>query len=420
MRKILFFVVLVLFYLTGSLFAQRDPGVYGSMGTAVLTDEQGNRRLYNQLSIQPEFTLGKIGIGLNLVLYFDEEGNLRESDWNDWSDIPEKILYIKYGEKRDPVYVYIGGTFGMTLGHGIIFDDYSNMLQYPDVKNIALAFDLDFGMTGFETITTNIKRLEVVGGRAYYRPLYNSDMPLLSKLAIGVSAGMDVDPDNDETTKNDKVAVVGADVDVPVIETDALSVITYFDIAQMDLGSVYTNAGSKNNGMGYAPGVMGKFLIFNYRAEYRRLQNNFYYGYFDVFYEVNRSSKPWSISSAEEPWREGPYFELGYNLLGKIDVMASYEDISPDTYQENPKIHAELSIDKSLFLNKMFLNFTYDKKNAETWDDVMSLEGPNTIMVTELGYSMGGNLMLVITEKKTFDAFGKSLKTTTMEMRFQF
>ena len=47
--------------------------------------------LYNQIALRPEINIGKIGIGLDLVFYIDNEGNIRQDDWDFESD-PSRIL----------------------------------------------------------------------------------------------------------------------------------------------------------------------------------------------------------------------------------------------------------------------------------------------------------------------------------------
>ena len=56
-----------------SLFAQdvanapKKAGATGSIGTVTL-----NGQVYNQLSIRPEIPIGKLGVGLDIYLYFNE------------------------------------------------------------------------------------------------------------------------------------------------------------------------------------------------------------------------------------------------------------------------------------------------------------------------------------------------------------
>ena len=38
--------------------------------------------LYNQIALRPEINLGKLGIGLDLVFYMDNEGNMKDDEWD--------------------------------------------------------------------------------------------------------------------------------------------------------------------------------------------------------------------------------------------------------------------------------------------------------------------------------------------------
>ena len=58
--------------------------------------------LYNQIALRPEINIGNVGVGLDLILYIDNEGNIRYDEWdieNDPGLLLDKILYIKYGQK---------------------------------------------------------------------------------------------------------------------------------------------------------------------------------------------------------------------------------------------------------------------------------------------------------------------------------
>ena len=97
--------------------------------------------LYNQLALRPEINLWKIGIGLDLVVYIDNEGNIRTEEWdieNDPSLLLDKVLYIRYGEKSDPLWVKYGSIEGMTLGYGGLMQGYSNMMEFPSVRRVFL------------------------------------------------------------------------------------------------------------------------------------------------------------------------------------------------------------------------------------------------------------------------------------------
>ncbi|GIS54141.1 hypothetical protein Ct9H90mP29_11830 [bacterium] len=93
--------------------------------------------LYNQLALRPEINIWKVGIGLDLVLYVDNEGNMRNEEWdieNDPGLLLDKILYVRYGRVTDPVWIKYGSIEGKTMGYGGLMNSYSNMMEFPTVR----------------------------------------------------------------------------------------------------------------------------------------------------------------------------------------------------------------------------------------------------------------------------------------------
>ncbi len=399
--------------------------MYGSFGTVILTDlETGDQKIYNKLSLQPELTIGKFGFGLNLEFYFDENSNLRKEDWT-WSKTIEKIWYARYGHKYEPVYVYLGGFKDVTLGHGLIIAHYTNMLHYPDIKKVGFELDLDFGTHGFESFLSNIGRAEIYGGRVYYRPFYNSHLPLLPRLGVGFTCVNDQDPDAKRFTEDDQVTVLGGDLDIPLLEHPVISILSYIDFAQMSLGKKYTEYNtppSLDGGKGWALGFMGGILVgISYRLEFRRLEHNFIPSYFDSYYEVDRKEdKASGISGTRKPIKMGPYVELAYNILNKITLSASFENYNHDPTNIYPHLRATMRVHPSLLMDKFSLLFSYDKRNADTWEDLIKVRGPNTILTMEVGYHVAPHIALVVIHRQTFDANGEPTKGTTMECRVHF
>jgi hypothetical protein len=409
----------------------------GSFGSEIFTDSNGNKQVYSKLALQPEFSVWKIGVGLDLQVYLDENGNVKEDDWNSWEDVANKILYVRYAQKGDPLYINFGGINSATIGHGIIFNRYSNMMRYPEVKKTGLLLDINRPTWGIETINTNLIKQEVVGGRFYFRPFYNSGIFLIDKVAFGLSAGTDVDPDGLSISSNDAVSVVAVDMELPLLDNPILSSKFFADVAQMQLGDVYLSnhnfysqvenstktARASNNGTGFMAGFVGKLLIFDYKVVYKSLDNNFVDGYFDTFYEIDRANyKADRIANSTTPKKEGYYGELGYTFMKKISFMASYEDLkNPDINNKiYPWVHAQLNVDKSLLANKFFFNFSYDKKNAQTWEQIQDVNSGNALIRTEFGYAVGDSVLLVMVKEKTFDANGKEVVKTKIETRVIF
>jgi len=144
--------------------------------------------LFNQLALRPEINIGKIGIGLDLVVYMDNEGNMRDDEWdieNDPGLLLDKILFIRYGKKTDPAWIKYGSIEGLTLGYGGLMNNYSNMMEFPSVRRVGVNTGFNIGPVGGELFLSNIKDMSrggtVTGLRAAYT--VSDDLPL----SIGVN-----------------------------------------------------------------------------------------------------------------------------------------------------------------------------------------------------------------------------------------
>lgn len=156
-----------------------DPFALGlGIGSVTLEDV-----LYNQIALRPEINIWKIGIGLDLVLYIDNEGNIRYDEWdvkNDPGLLMDKILYIKYGNKIDPFWVKYGSIDGMTLGYGGILNNYSNMMEFPSVRRVGVNAGVNLGPVKSEVFLANIKDISRGGTITGFRSSYtiSKDIPL--------------------------------------------------------------------------------------------------------------------------------------------------------------------------------------------------------------------------------------------------
>jgi hypothetical protein len=119
--------------------------------------------IYNQFALRPEVSIGKLGIGLDVVLYIDENGNIRKNEWDEFSDYVDKIYYIRWGQLGDPLYVKFGGLESMTFGYGILMDGYSNLTEYPQVRKVGTHLGLQFGKLGVQGFIANWKEISGPG-----------------------------------------------------------------------------------------------------------------------------------------------------------------------------------------------------------------------------------------------------------------
>ncbi|MGB4587301.1 MAG: hypothetical protein WBH66_09690, partial [Rectinemataceae bacterium] len=214
-------LILVLMVLVLPLTAQESGGSGSGfsagigLGSDLLPDPDNSTKLtsWSKLGFQPDVSFGKFGIGLDLMfrfqLYPEESSSPIRIYSPDW--IPQgsqtlldvylpKIMYVRYGLRGiDPFYVKLGSISDFTLGNGLIVSDYANTRFLPDLRIFGLQVGIDgaifkFPYVGFEALTGNLARLDVIGGRVYVRPLSFLGNSLPGRLQVGVTATVDTNP----------------------------------------------------------------------------------------------------------------------------------------------------------------------------------------------------------------------------------
>ena len=188
---------LVLLLLSYPVISSAQPSVamFGyslSMGSVTVDQEQ----LY-RLSLRPDFPLGRVGIGLDLELFVERNGDLGSRGWEAGSStqtfdsILRKIYYVRYGRPDDAVYVKIGALDDVTLGYGLIMDNYRNTLHYPGIKKTGFQFRIaNFAGTniGLEGVINNLQDFQEGGALIGLRTIgYAAD------LEVGVTFVADLD-----------------------------------------------------------------------------------------------------------------------------------------------------------------------------------------------------------------------------------
>ena len=113
--------------------------------------------IYNQVALRPELSFGKLGIGFDLVMYIDNQGNIREDEWDEASDIIDKFLFIRWGQKSDPFWFKWGSLNNITIGYGGLLAGYSNMMEFPSVRKVGINTGMSFGSFGGELFLSNMK-----------------------------------------------------------------------------------------------------------------------------------------------------------------------------------------------------------------------------------------------------------------------
>jgi hypothetical protein len=335
-------------------------------------------KTYAKVIVQPRFTLGKLKVALYLpIIYtsdmFDPDDWYKPEDNNEWSfgtdkdgwdeialdalnDLFLKIRYIQWGDNRDPFFFKFGNLQNFTVGHGSIMRNYSNDSNFPAERKIGLNLGVNREKGGLELMVNDAADPEIFGFRAHTRPL----APNL-KLGIGLTALADINPERLEygqsaSLGNPMFFNVGLDLDQPLVERNALSVILFADVASMvpyfrEDGSytdpkppnpVYTVSSGlamdalwydgKPRNWGVDAGIFGKLLILDYRLEFLYSDGIYQPPFYNSFYDINsRDNVIQLVKYLDDPTdsqfdlqRMGIYGELGYTLDKVFYISGGY------------------------------------------------------------------------------------------------
>lgn len=347
---------------------------------------------YTTFTIAPEFAFGKLGIGLNIELLFNNnEGfEFRKEGWDKGAGAFRMIRYLRWGLKGDPFYTRIGSLQSSTLGNGFIMGYYSNESSY-DRRKIGLELDMDFGLVGLESMTSNLGDVEIIGGRLFTRPLHTTEIPVLENLEIGGTYVTDTNPDNRDSTHNG-VYEWGADITIPIIKMEIFNWKVYADYAKIN----NFGEGKAFGTLVSVPNIIGAFGIYA-KFEKRLLGDQFLPNYFNTLYEIDRKSKPASFYFPDDPSvtgemskqdylamaqeTEGLFGELAGQILGKIRLAGSYQHIQNTT--GGGIMHLEAKSND--LVPGVRLKWTYDKIGIDDFEDARTLDS-RSVAVGEIGY----------------------------------
>jgi len=177
-------LILIIFSVIG-VKAQNPFSMRGVFGLATIDDQ-----VWGQFALRPTIDVWKLKFGLDIVMYIDQNGKLHQDEW-DFSNgtaikntLLDKIYFIQYGSRYEPVYIRAGALDRTTLGYGILVNRYSNTFNYPQYRKIGLEAKLQSKNISLQTFVNNFKEnASVVGARV------SSVIP--AGLHLGISAVTD-------------------------------------------------------------------------------------------------------------------------------------------------------------------------------------------------------------------------------------
>ena len=187
-----------IYFLIFICFALSNNAGSASIGSVTI-----DGKIYNQISFRPEFSMKKLKLGLDLYFYLDDEGGFYEKPWDfstgekAFENILDKILYLQYNNPSDRLYFRLGSMPSKTLGYGIIVNQYSNTVQYPNIRR--LGFELKHnGNISSELFLSDIKRSPgLVASRLTFPVLDNNfDIGIFAAADFNMTKGL-IDSDDD-------------------------------------------------------------------------------------------------------------------------------------------------------------------------------------------------------------------------------
>jgi hypothetical protein len=349
----------------------------------------------------PEAAFANFGVGLDLQLTFDSEGNLRKESFNEFSDYLSIIRYVRYGVKNDPVFIKLGALDYYTLGHGSIIYLYNNSPTF-DSRKTGLVLDIDFGNLGFESIYSRFGEAGVVGLRGYVRPLQFTStgfIPIIGSIELGLTYAADFNENagitsgfyNNNTNKFEttsdvgSINIIGFDIGLPVLSGSFADVTLYYDFAKIiDFGS------------GSAFGVitdLNPFGLVQATAKLERRFNGDKYlpSYFNSLYEIERfkivdkntgtfTSKAAILSNLVND-DDGWYGELKVNALGLLTVLGSYQRLDKTPNSGILHLGSQIAPEEAPFVARV----GYDKINIGAETELFTLDD-RSYLFFELGY----------------------------------
>ena len=326
-----------------------------------------NGEPFLRFQLQPEIDLGKVGVGLGLVLLYsssdDDEHTIFAEDgetWDDISTILRVVRYVRYGHLSEPFYARFGAIDYATIGHGFIMSGYSNY----DRRGLRLNLSTETKKVGFETIINNVGAPTVFGGRIFARPLQREEggIPLLNSLEFGATYLTDIEPDPNLIPGGDPLIALGADIGFPLVHNKTLRLDLYDDVAVLNTkANTAEIEGTNDVAIGNAIGIGVSLAQAFFKVEYRTFGERFYPTIFDYTYDAAKGIGPDFLgmdeADSEGQARQGYFSMLAVKPIPQVNLIATFEDYTTT----EPKLYA--GITESGIADRVSFRAFYIKRN---------------------------------------------------------
>lgn len=403
-------------------FRSGMPNSSPSQVNAGLTFTQIDGQNFVGLVLNPEFSIGKVGVGLNVpILYGLDDQKVRTDIFEDGIGPARLITYLRYGvQKRDPIYFRIGQLDGISVGFGGLVNNYTNSTSLEKRK---LGLHLDFnwrGLGGIEALYSDFdpasQNLLVI--RPYARPLATTSIPILSTFEVGATFASDKDQTTIASTDSTSltysltengISAFGIDAGLTVWKIPFVQVDAFFTYSQLKLGKGglsdslstlaltddslilrnYTEGSGWSYGMNFRLNFIADLFHTDIRIERLSYQNHFIPQFLDFNYELNKDGRIFSTLTAEK--KAGIYGSLTGHILQKVRLGGSL--LIPDNVSAEAPAVIQLNATVDRLANKFSIHALYLKGGLADLSDAFKLD-ERSIAKVRFAYHMNNWLVV--------------------------
>ena len=397
-----------------------------SLGSVAVDDEQWFR-----FNLRPEFSYKKFGIGLDLELFMDSDGDFSDKSWDFGSgskslnSVLRKIYYIRYSDPGERVHIRLGALEDVSLGYGFIMEGYRNTLRYPGVKKTGIQLELrglSSSQFGLEFVLNDFQDLDrkggLLGGRVAVKPS-------IGDLEAGFTFVMDINQYGGlglsdgsfpaDTRSADAFGMWGIDLGYPLVERKNLNLAVYGQYAR-NVDDVDENGDTIDTkmdtidtiGWGWgAPGIRLKAGPLLAKVEYRHIENRFEPEYFNSLYEIERAvagaqgvfTKEDSLRSAD---LDGVFGKISSNFSDVFGLSVSYQNLTGEEDAGDQRFLASAYVLPEMLAQIPRLNRAqvyYEKYNIDTDEAGFFERTPDTLFGYLVGFDIVDGLGVLVDAK---------------------
>lgn len=454
-------LLVITFLLTGTIKAQDNYPAFGFdnsftnltspdsistfMGAFAYAQIGGEN--YAGVRFQPDLSFGKVGIGLDIPVYFNlDNGDLYTDEFKNGSGVLRLISYLRYGrKKKDPVFLKLGQLKNESLGYGSLLNNYSNSPSF-EKRKVGMSYDIRikkiFGIEGIYS-DFNTESFNLFAVRPYVRPFGNSGIPVVKTIDFGFSYISDKDQtkrfdDNSGINEflSDGIKAYGFDMGVLLINTGFINLTGYAHYSTLEKVKSdslvafhqaipptqgYDSGTGTGIGLNANMNIVGNLFRLNTRIERLWYSDNYTPQFFDAIYEVNKDAKIATLGNVKK--QEGIYGSLTASVLDKLLVGGNL--LLPDNVSEESPATLQLNLRTQDLFDKIIIEGYYTKGNLTKMSDAFTFD-ENSLAVMRFAYKIAPVLVTGVdyrwswTEQENGSYKADNTIMPYMALRFQF